>query len=147
MNGIELEIHELLEQAVEYLNSRDLDSLIKMWDNSAVLMLPATPALYGKQGISKWLENHMNFFGYDLEIDIGDIKPDGKLACVSGRFIIHIRNLLNKCICIHNGKFLIVMSIDNSDLEDSYQPLWNIYCCCSNSSLPPSSTQKWDCLI
>lgn len=139
MNGIELEINELLELAVEYLNRGDLENLMKMWDNSAIFMLPATPALSGKRGISKWLGNHMALFDYQLEVEIGDIKPDGSLACVTGRFLIHIRNLLNKNLCIHNGKFLIVMYRNNCDLKDKGKPLWNIYCCCGNSSLPPPS--------
>ncbi|SRR6056297_2755806 len=141
MNGIELKIHDLLEQSVEYLNNGDLDRLMKMWNNSAILMLPATPALYGKGSISKWLQTHMTLFGCELEIDIGDIKPDGLLACVSGCFLIHIRNLLDKNLCIHNGKFLIVMYRNNSDLKDKDKPLWTIYCCCSNSSLPPPSAK------
>ncbi len=141
MNRDELEINELLELAVEFLNRGDLESLMKMWHTSATLMLPATPALYGNRSISKWFLNLMKTFRYELELDIGDIKPDGSLACVAGRFLIHIRNLLSNNLSIHNGKFLIVMYRNHSDLKDKDKPLWTIYCCCSNSSLPPVSTK------
>ena len=141
MNRDELEINELLELAVEFLNRGDLESLMKMWHTSATLMLPATPALSGKRSISKWLGNRMDTFHDQVEIVIDDIKPDGSLACVAGRFLIHIRNLLNNNLSIHNGKFLIVMYRNHSDLKDKDKPLWTIYCCCSNSSLPPVSTK------
>ncbi len=141
MDRDELEINELLELAVEFLNRGDLESLMKMWHTSATLMLPATPALSGKRSISKWLGNRMDTFHDQVEIVIDDIKPDGSLACVAGRFLIHIRNLLNNNLSIHNGKFLIVMSIDNGDFEGEYMHQWHIYSCCCNSSLPPVSTK------
>lgn len=126
MEGVE----RLRKKLLEALRAADCEEIVPLTDAHALLLVPDTPALRGKESISAWLHHQFRHKSRNAEIEIAAVQIEEALGIVEGRFTAMIEDLCCGEIEVLSGNFLAVIRRSGKE--------WLISRCSFCSDLPPA---------